>query len=176
LLRRPAYLIHCAVLFGFWYVLSGSNKPLYLAIGLITAAVVAAVTYPMQFTEQVRATHRSLHFFALPWHRLGRYAAWLLKEIVRANWAVLKVVLNPKLPADPELLRYRTHLESSLARTILANSITLTPGTITVDIDGDDFLVHALVGGEGAVAGIAAIERQIARALRGIEGTPGGET
>jgi multicomponent Na+:H+ antiporter subunit E len=173
LLRRPEYLVHCGVLFAFWYVLSGSSKPFYLALGLLSAAAVAALTYEMQFTEQAHAHHRSMHFFALPWFRLTRYSHWLFKEIVLANWAVLKVVLDPRLPADPELLRYRTRLESSFGRTLLANSITLTPGTITVDIDGDDFVVHALVGGEGAVAGIAAIEKQIARALVGIEASPG---
>lgn len=165
LLRRPAFLVHWAALFAFWYVLSGSNKPLYLAIGVLAAAVVAVLSYDMQYTEQATERDRPVHFFALPWHRLALYVAWLLKEIVVANWAVLKVVLNPRLPADPALIRFETRLESSVARTILANSITLTPGTITVDVVGNDFIVHALVGGDPAVEGISSIQTQIARAL-----------
>jgi multicomponent Na+:H+ antiporter subunit E len=163
------FLLHWLALFAFWWILSGIGKPFHLIVGALGSALVALFTAEMQFAERLRDGEGGIHFFALPWPRMAVYTAWLLKEIVLANWAVLKVVLDPALPAEPEMIVYRTRLQTSLGRTILANSITLTPGTITVDVEDDQFLVHALVGGEGAVGGIVAIEEHIAHALAGIE-------
>lgn len=167
--RSRAFFVHWLVLFVFWCVLSGIATPFHLIVGLLCCGAVALLTYDMQLVERADARQRALHFFALPWHRLALYAVWLLQEIVRANWAVLKVVFDPRLPADPALIVFHTRLQSALGRTILANSITLTPGTITVDVNGEELLVHALVAGDSAVDGIASIERHIARALVGIE-------
>lgn len=70
---------------------------------------------------------------------------WLLvTEIVKANLCVLKLILSPRLQPEPRLVRFRTTLKTDFAKVILANSITLTPGTITVTVDGDEFLVHCL--------------------------------
>ena len=72
------------------------------------------------------------------------YVIVLVAEIVKANIAVTKLVLAPEIDIEPCLVRFRTPLKSSAARAVLANSFTLTPGTITVSLDGDEFLVHAL--------------------------------
>lgn len=72
------------------------------------------------------------------------YAAVLLVEIVKANFAITKLVLSPQLNVEPCLVKFRTPLKTEAARVALANSITLTPGTITVSLEGDNLLVHAL--------------------------------
>jgi multicomponent Na+:H+ antiporter subunit E len=163
-----AFLFHWAVLFAFWVVLSGMLDPFHLAAGAFSSALIAAVCYSMQFIKRGNMLP-ALHLIVVPWHRLVRYFTWLLKEIAVANWQVLRIVFHPRLPIEPALIRFRTHLGSELARTILANSITLTPGTITVDVSGDEFVVHALVGGDPAVEGIRSMQREIARALRELD-------
>ena len=72
------------------------------------------------------------------------YAAVLLIEIVRANFAIIKLVLAPDIQVEPCLVKFNTPLKSQAARAALANSITLTPGTITVSLEGNQLLVHAL--------------------------------
>jgi multicomponent Na+:H+ antiporter subunit E len=123
-----------AVCFGLWLVLSGHPTPLHLAQGVLAAAVVALLNRDLEaVSASVRAGPRFL-----------RYLPWLLKEIVLANVQVVRLVLDPRLPIDPVLVRVPTRLRSPLAVTTFANSITLTPGTVTVDVEGDELVVHAL--------------------------------
>lgn len=68
----------------------------------------------------------------------------LIWEIVKANVNVMRLILSPKFVNEPVLVRFKTKLKSDAARVALANSITLTPGTITVTLEGDEFLVHCL--------------------------------
>lgn len=72
------------------------------------------------------------------------YIIVLLAEIFRANFAIIKLVLAPQIDVEPCLVKFKTPLKTEAARVALANSITLTPGTITVSLDGDNLLVHAL--------------------------------
>ena len=73
-----------------------------------------------------------------------RYFIFLILEIVKANFIVACIVLNPKLPISPGLIALKISLQRDLPRVTYANSITLTPGTITVDLDGDRLLVHGM--------------------------------
>ena len=72
------------------------------------------------------------------------YAAVLLIEIIKANFAITKLVIAPKIEVEPCLVKFKSKLKTHAARVALANSITLTPGTITVSLENDEFLVHAL--------------------------------
>jgi len=69
---------------------------------------------------------------------------WLLYSIVRANLHVVRLVLDPRLPVVPRLLRFRVRFESRVSQVVLAHSITLTPGTVTIDVSDGEFLVHSL--------------------------------
>jgi multicomponent Na+:H+ antiporter subunit E len=75
---------------------------------------------------------------------LLNYLFNLVIDIVRANINVAKIVLSPRMPISPGMVRYRTKLKSDVGKVMLATSITLTPGTLTVDVEGDEFLVHVL--------------------------------
>ncbi len=72
------------------------------------------------------------------------YLLILMKEIVIANFDVAKIVLSPRMQISPMVVRYKTRLKSDFNKTILANSITLTPGTFTVSLEGNTLLVHCL--------------------------------
>ena len=75
---------------------------------------------------------------------LFRYVLVLLKEIITANLTVIRMILTRKETMEPVLVHVHTDLKSEVSRVILANSITLTPGTITVSMTGQDLLVHCL--------------------------------
>jgi multicomponent Na+:H+ antiporter subunit E len=134
-MERTARTLAVAALgFGFWFVLSGSTAPLTLGLGALCALAVAWWNRDLERLSE-----------ALRWSpRFVAYLPWLLREIVLAALGVMRVVLDPRLPVDPVLLRIPTGLRGDFARTTFANSITLTPGTITVDVVGGEFLVHAL--------------------------------
>lgn len=72
------------------------------------------------------------------------YVIVLLIEIVRANFSIIKLVLAPEIDVEPCIKKFNTKLQTEAARVALANSITLTPGTITVSLKGNELLVHAL--------------------------------
>ena len=126
--------------FVFWFLLSAHFAPLDIAMATIAAAGVALLNRDIELLSGI------LRFAP----RLIGYTPWLLKEIVLANWQVLKIVVDPKLPIDPVVVRFTPALTTDLALTTLANSITLTPGTITLDLEGTEFTVHALTSAGGA--------------------------
>jgi len=73
------------------------------------------------------------------------YLPWLLVEIVKSSWSVAQIVLDPKLPISPTMTVVKGSQQGAVALNVYANSITLTPGTITVEIDDNELLVHALL-------------------------------
>jgi multicomponent Na+:H+ antiporter subunit E len=83
------------------------------------------------------------------WRVTIAYWPWLIKEIAKSGWTVTRIVLDPKLPISPTMVRFRPRQRTSVGIVTHANSITLTPGTITVEASADEFLVHALTR-EGA--------------------------
>jgi multicomponent Na+:H+ antiporter subunit E len=122
------------VCFALWLVLSCHWDVMHLLFGATASALVARLN---RDDEVLSAVVR-----ALP--RLAWYLPWLLVEIARANLAVVRIVLDPRLPVDPVVIRFPLPVRGDLAVTTLANSITLTPGTITLDVEGDEMVVHAL--------------------------------
>jgi len=158
-----------SILFGFWLILSGKLELKYLVFGLISAALVTFVTQDLLEPQRRRRETRSstAAFFKTGW-RLFSYFVWLIYEIVQSNLQVAYIVLHPKLPIKPGLLRFRTRLRSPIGQVILANSITLTPGTITVDLKEGTYLVHALV----PEAASALLEEKMQAKLEAIFGEP----
>lgn len=157
--QNPTVLVF-AVCFVFWLLLSGHYSPFYIALGALSAAAVALVN---RGDEAVSDMLR-----AFP--RLAVYVPWLIKEIVVANIQVARIILHPRLPIDPVVLRFRPPLSGDLAQTLLGNSITLTPGTITLDVEDDEFVVHALT----ARAGADLVEGPMAARVRAVFPEPGG--
>ncbi|WP_380675210.1 monovalent cation/H+ antiporter subunit E [Salinigranum sp. GCM10025319] len=128
-----------SVSFLFYLLLAGSVAPFELVTGAISAMIVAVVLLGISLTTPVRPlwTVKQLA-------RVTLYAPYLLWEIAKANIAIAYVVLHPSLPIDPEVVEFDAAVWSALPVTTLANSITLTPGTLTIDVSRSHFTVHTL--------------------------------
>lgn len=124
-------------LFGLWFLLSGRFEALLLALGIASSVFVVAIALRMHIVD--RETH-PIHLHP----SIVFYWIWLVWEITKANIDVARRILDPKLPISPNLLRVKATQKSDLGRATYANSITLTPGTISVRLEGDTIQVHAL--------------------------------
>ena len=122
--------------FVFWLLLVGSIDRNEMVAGVLVAAASAVLTLGRApILNGIRLTPTApLSFLA--------YLGSLLVALLRANLDMARRVLSPALPIRPAMVRITTSLRSDLGRLVLANSITLTPGTLSVDIDGDTLLVH----------------------------------
>lgn len=127
------------IAFIFYQVLGGTLSAFDIVTGVISATIVAVGLSRVTFTRD--PSRNSLARGA----RMIVYIPYLLVEIIRANIIIAAVILHPRLPIEPRLTRVRPALWGSLSITTLANSITLTPGTLTVRVDGRALTVHTLV-------------------------------
>jgi len=129
-------LILFVVLFALWLLLVWSTERQDLIAGFLLALLIAFVFGSVFLSEPK-------HVFAPGrWLLFGCYVPYFLYWCIRANLDVAYRVIHPDLPIRPGIVKVRTRLKSDLAKTFLANSITLTPGTLTVDIQGQDLYVH----------------------------------
>lgn len=123
---------------ALWLLLSGHYNGLLLALGLGSVLLVSAIS--------VRMGAAGREGQPLPLHplRLLGYWVWLLWAIIRSGIAVCRVIVHPRLAVQPSVVRVTSSQTGSLGRVLYANSITLTPGTVTIDVAGDEIAVHAL--------------------------------
>ena len=125
--------------FAVWLIFSGQITLEIVLFGLAVAAAVYA--FVCRFMDwSFRKDLTVLRCVPL----LAQYLGVLLREIVKANAATLRLILAPDLEPDPVLVRFQVDLRSRAALVLLANSITLTPGTITVELEGRELAVHCL--------------------------------
>ncbi len=140
----PHGLFLSVALAAVWLLLSGHYDALFLTFGALSCAFAMLLARRFDVIDHENVP---LHLF----RRLPGYWLWLLLEIARANIDVARRILDPRLPIDPRLFEVPTRQRSDLRRVIFANSITLTPGTISIDLRGESILVHALTA-EGQAA------------------------
>ena len=127
------------LLFFFWIILNGRLTVEIVVLGLIFAAMVYAFVWKFMGLTWEREKSFWKHFI---WGI--QYIAILLKEIAVANLVVLKIVLSPKKKVHPVIVSFDAPLKNHILQAILADSITLTPGTITVRLYEEKFEVHCL--------------------------------
>lgn len=151
-------LIRLILLALLWGLLSGHTEPLIVGFGVFSVLLVGFLAQRMDRAERAVG----LHWMGLP---VVSYLAWLCKEIVLSNLQVTREILRPRLALTPTALRVPATQRTALGRTLYANSITLTPGTVSVTVNADDILIHALMrdGAESLQAGdmdrrVAALE------------------
>lgn len=144
------------VLYAFWLLLSGYFTAFLMTAGAASAIAVVALARRMEIVD-----HEG-HPIHLGWRALT-YWPWLIIEIVKSAWDVSRIILNPRLPVSPTLIRVKTSQKTEVGVVVYANSITLTPGTISVDVGHGEILVHALTR-EGA-AGLQSgeMDRRVTR-------------
>jgi multicomponent Na+:H+ antiporter subunit E len=140
---RPTVLVlEALMLVGLWLVLSGIYQPLYISYGLVVVALVMWLNHRMH--RLPLAVHPDPFVPGVIVHRLVSYLFGLVWEMAKAGVNVAYLVLHPKMPLRPMLVTFRSPQPGAGAKTVLGNSITLTPGTLTLDIHGDEYTVHTL--------------------------------
>ncbi|MBM3908993.1 MAG: Na+/H+ antiporter subunit E [Gemmatimonadetes bacterium] len=147
-----------AVLFAFWVLLSGFFTPFLLTSGVGSAIVV------VWFSRRMGIVAHEGHPLRLSMRALITYGPWLLMEILKAGWDVTRRILHPRLPISPTMTRFKPSQRTDLGLIVHANSITLTPGTISVEVGPDEFLVHAISAEGGASLDGSEMDRRV-RAL-----------
>lgn len=125
--------------FLVWIVFNGKITPEIIFLGLlISGAVFWFVCRFMDYNlKREKRFYKKLVMFL-------RYAGVLISEIVKANMSVIHLILTGREKIEPMIIKFRTTLKSETSRVVLANSITLTPGTITISLEGDEYTVHCL--------------------------------
>ena len=141
--RAAAIALLLGLLAVAWLLWSGLFKPLLLGLGIFSCILSAVLAYRMGFFR-----HPGL-FAVVP--RLPRYWWWLLGEIVSSSLEVARLILKPSLAISPTLVVIEAETRNEVGQAILGNSITLSPGTVTLDVHEGRLLVHCLTR-EGAEA------------------------
>ena len=126
-----------ASLMLFWLMISGNFGVLNLSLGLVSSLLVVVISMRMDVVD-----HESQPIHLTP--RLPMYWGWLIVKIVKSNLEVIYRIWAPRNAISPNLVRLTMSQETTLGRVIYANSITLTPGTVTLNVEGREILVHAL--------------------------------
>ena len=143
-------------LFALWLLLSGIYKPLIIGFGVISSLLCVVLVARLNLLGE-GGLFRSLKFF-----KFLNYLGWLVVEIGKADWAVTKVILAPTLPKRQRLIRVPTEQASDVGKALFANSITITPGTVTVESEDGYLLVHALTDEAADSSALAAMGHRVA--------------
>lgn len=140
---------------ALWFALSGFLKPLLLAFGALSVLAVYALARRFGPIDDMAAPWRLAVTAPLYW-------AWLFVEIGKANFVVVRAALSRDAAISPAWITAPNRQKTDVGKTTFANSITLTPGTVTVEIDGEEAVIHALTEDLADPQGIAAIGAHVA--------------
>lgn len=160
-------VITALVLSVVWAAWSWHFEPLVVGFGIVSV-ILTIVT-----AERLQILDAEGEPFELNLRILG-YLPWLAKEVLISNLKVARVILHPKLPIRPHLIRLHANQRTSLGRVIYANTITITPGTISLDLRGNVILVHALNDDMADEDGAGATDRKICWLEARLEDDPEG--
>lgn len=156
-----AYLIGLATLLSaLWLALSGHYTPLLLCFGAVSVLLCVILATRLNLLDR-----EAVPYFRLPVYL--SYWAWLVVEIAKANIVVIRACLRADLDIHPALVKVATTCRTDLAKTVFANSITLTPGTVTLEVEGDWMLVHALYEDMAQPEDFIEMDRRSAAAVDG---------
>ena len=142
------------LLFAFWLALSGHYTPMLLAAGVASALLCMVAALRLRILD---AEGQPIEFA----FGLVTYLPWLVGEIAKSAWAVTKIILDPRLPIAPTMTVVAASQRTSVGIAIYGNSITLTPGTITVGQRGNELTVHALTKDGARELEAGAMDRRV---------------
>ena len=140
------------LLFSLWLLLSGRHDPLFILLGLTASAAISWL-----HSRQPGPSNPTI-----PLSGFMYYLPWLFYRILVSNLYMVYLILHPRLPIDPKVIRYRVKLRHPAGVGLLANSVTLTPGTLTVDMKAEELLVHAMDDASAKDLTSEIMERKIA--------------
>ncbi len=136
-----SFLATFLIMACFWVIFSSRFDLFHLCLGAVSCFLVAALSSDLMFPSGIRLS------IIRRWFGMGMYMPWLLYQIFLANLHVMRLALHPRMMdmIDPKIIQFESRLKSDFSRTIFANSITLTPGTITVNVSAlGKFSVHCI--------------------------------
>ncbi len=145
-MRAILYTLSLLIL---WLLMSGVYEPLTIGFGVLSAILVVWIIAKLGILGTRRLSDEVSLF------KFCKYIFWLIIEIGKADWAVTKVILSPKQVVRQRLLSVPASQQSDFGKMLYANSITITPGTITVETEPNQFIIHALTD---AAADLSALE------------------
>lgn len=155
------YIISFIFLFGFWFLLSGKTDPFYLGLGAIASLIVTLWSKELLFQQSDWSLKKRLRFSA----KFLVYFIWLQWQIILSNIHVTLIAFHPRMKEliNPQIVTFKATLgNDEFEQYFLANSITLTPGTITISANKGDYVIHALT--DQAAKGVPGdMERMIER-------------
>ena len=144
------------ILFLLWMLLSESLNPIHIAVGAAAALTVSLLS----------GDSRSKRTYSVRWIKALAYFPWLFGHILMSGLRVAYLILHPKLPIKPKLFRYQSTLANDVAIMLLGNSITLTPGTVTVEASSNELTVHAIDSDSAGDLDLQRLERAVAGVFR----------
>ncbi len=147
----------------FWFLLSGRFELKFILYGIAAAVICSFVCMPLLLIQSEDGKKEYFVFDVSILKMIG-YSVWIFGQLIVSNFSLVKAVASPVLKINPKVVRFRVSMENPMALTVLANSITLTPGTVTMNVTKDGvYEVHALT--DAAAAGIAegGMQRRVAR-------------
>ena len=155
-----SFLITTIAMFIFWILLSGEFTFILITSGVVASLITAYLSHDIFVGKADLKTETGRVF------KFIVYIPWLLWEIILANVEIAYLVLNPKPLIDPQLVHFKNDLKTDLGIVTLAHSITLTPGTVTVEANREEFIIHAIwqKSAEGIIGG------EMQRKVKKIEG------
>ncbi len=155
-----SFLITTIAMFLFWILLSGEFTFILITSGVVASLITAYLSHDIFIGKADLKTETGRVF------KFIVYIPWLLWEIILANVEIAYLVLSPKPLVDPQIVRFKNDLKTDLGIVTLAHSITLTPGTVTVDANREEFVIHAIwqKSAEGIIGG------EMQRKVKKIEG------
>lgn len=143
-------------LVALWLLMSGLYKPLILGLGFCSVLLAVYISNRMDQADNNTPLAYPIGILATL-----KYLFWLMGEIVKSNIAVSKIILSPKPGNKQNLFKVPVSCKSEIGQVVFANSITLTPGTITVETEDDYFIVHALDSGPSDLDELGEMDRQV---------------
>lgn len=155
---RQGLLVWPALLATTWLLWSGLYSPLLLGLGVLSCAITLYLAHRMRLLEELNLLR------ILP--RLPAYWLWLTREVVRSSLEVARIVLTPRLSASPTLVELTELPEDTIGKAILGNSITLTPGTLTLDLQSHQLLAHSLTRSGARALETGEFSRRVKRLTR----------
>lgn len=150
------WLMGFITLFALWIAMSGVYKPLIIGLGAFSSALAVFFVHRMDRAS----VGAQLRWTLNPLATMG-YLLWLVKEIAKSNWAVTCAIMTPEIPMNRNFFKVPFTQKTELPQAIFANSITLTPGTITVEVEDDYFWVHAVNYSQSDPADLADMDRRV---------------
>jgi multicomponent Na+:H+ antiporter subunit E len=162
-----SFLITTIVMFAFWILLSGEFTFILITSGVVASLITAYLSHDIFVGKADLKTETGRVF------KFIVYIPWLLWEIILANVEIAYLVLSPKPLVDPQLVRFKNDLKTDLGVVTLAHSITLTPGTVTVEANKEEFVIHAIwqKSADGIISGeMQRKVKKIEGELKGLEG------